>query len=42
MSVYGELSICPLYITWYARIVKYWCKISNGNNIIVNKLYSIL
>ena len=42
MSVYGELSRYPLFINRYVRIAKYWCKIIDSNNIIVNKLYSIL
>jgi len=42
MSVYGELSSYPMYINRYVRVVKYWCIIIDSNNIIVNKLYSIL
>ena len=42
MSVYGKLTRYPLFINRYVRFVKYWCKIIDSNNIIVNKLYSIL
>jgi len=42
MSVYGELSRYTLYFNRYVRIVKYWCKIIDSNNIIVNNLNSTL
>ncbi|MCG8035193.1 MAG: hypothetical protein JAZ03_23855 [Candidatus Thiodiazotropha taylori] len=38
-GVYGELGRYPLYISRYVRIVKYWCKVLNSDNIIIKKLY---
>lgn len=38
-GVYGELGRYPLYITRYVRIVKYWCKVLNSDNILIQKLY---
>ena len=40
MAVYGELGRYPLYITRYIRIVKYWFKIMNSNNIIIQDVYN--
>ena len=38
-GVYGELGRYPLYISRYVRIIKYWCKVVNSDNIIIKKLY---
>ena len=38
-GVYGELGRYPLYISQYVRIIKYWCKVLNTDNIIIQKLY---
>lgn len=40
MSVYGELGRYPLYISRYVRIIKYWFKVANSDNIIVQKVYN--
>ena len=37
-SVYGELGRYPLYISRYMRIIKYWCKVSNSDTIIVKSV----
>ena len=38
-GIYGELGRYPLYISRYVRIIKYWCKVVNSDNIIIKKLY---
>ncbi len=38
-TVYGELGRYPLYVNRYVRIVKYWLKIINSNNIILQTVY---
>jgi len=38
-AVYGELGRYPLYINRFIRIVKYWLKISNSDNIIIKSVY---
>ena len=40
-GVYGELARYPLYVARYCRIIKYWCKIINTDNIIISKLYTL-
>ena len=35
-GVYGELGRYPLYISWYNRIIKYWCKVVNSD---IKRLY---
>ena len=42
MGVYGELGRCPLYISRYARIIKFWCQILDLGNILINSLYDPL
>ena len=42
MAIYGELCRYPLFINRYVRIVKYWLKIVNSENIIVKKMYEIM
>ena len=42
MGVYGELGRYPLYVNRLARIVKYWCKIIESDNILIVKLYNSL
>ncbi len=42
MAVYGELGRYPLYINIYLRIVKFWSKIVNSDNIIITYLYNSL
>lgn len=39
-AVYGELGRYPLYINRYVRIIKYWFKIVNSNNIILKSMYN--
>lgn len=39
MGVYGELGRYPLNINRYVRIIKFWCKNVQSNNIIIAKLY---
>ena len=39
-SVYDELGRYPLYVSRYVRMVKYWCKIQNSENILINHLYN--
>ena len=41
-SVYGELGRHPLFITRYVRIVKYWSRIANSENILIVHLYNSL
>ena len=38
-GVYGELGRYPLYVFRYVRIIKYWCKVLNTDNIIIQKVY---
>lgn len=38
-GVYGELGRYPLYISRYVKIIKYWCKIKDSNNILIRILY---
>jgi len=38
-TVYGKLGRYPLYVNRYVRIVKYWLKIINSNNIIIRTVY---
>ena len=42
MGVYGELGRYPLYISRYARIIKFWCGINKTDNILINTLYDSL
>ena len=39
-AVYGELGRYPLYIHRYIRIIKYWFKIKDSDNIILNVVYN--
>ena len=32
-GVYGDLGRFPLSINRYVRIIKYWCKICNSDNV---------
>ena len=41
VGIYGELCRYPLYISRYVRIIKYWCKIVNTNNILLSTVYKI-
>lgn len=38
-SIYGELGRYPLYVNRYVRIIKYWCKLINTDNIILRTIY---
>ena len=38
-TVYGELGRYPLYVNRYVRIVKYWLKIINSKNIIIQTVF---
>ena len=40
-AVYGELGRYPLFISRYTRIIKYWCKLRNTDNIILKTMYNI-
>ena len=44
MAVYGELDRYPLYtsISRYVRIIKYWTKVIQTENIIIKSLYDIM
>ena len=42
MAVYGELGRYPLYVNRLYRIIKYWCKIMQTENIIIYTLYNCL
>ena len=42
MGVYGELGRYPLYIPRYARIIKFWCRINETDNILINTLHDSL
>ena len=39
-AIYGELGRYPLYIGRYVRIIKYWFKIQNTENKILNSVYN--
>jgi hypothetical protein len=39
-SVYGELGRYPLYIHRYVRIIKFWLKLVNTDNIILKTVYT--
>jgi hypothetical protein len=39
-SVYSELGRYPLYIQRYTRMIKYWLKIINTDNIILKTIYN--
>ena len=38
MGIYGELGRYPLYISRYARIIKFCCQIHDSDNILINTL----
>ena len=40
-AVYGELGRYPLYISRYLRILKYWFRLIQTDNIIMQKVYKI-
>jgi len=40
-AIYGELERYTLYISRYCKIIKYWCKIVQSENIILNRLYTL-
>ena len=42
MAVYGELGRYPLYISRYVRIIKYWTKVVQTENIIIKSLYDVM
>ncbi|KAL4219933.1 hypothetical protein ACF0H5_020345 [Mactra antiquata] len=39
LAVYGELGRFPLFINRHTQIIKYWCKIINSKNILINQFY---
>ena len=39
MAVYGELGRFPLYISRYVRVIKYWIKLMNSDNVLIKELY---
>ena len=40
-GVYGELGRYPLYISRYCKVIKYWIKVVNSDNILLNRLYQV-
>ena len=40
-GVYGELGRYPLYISRYVRILKYWFKLRNTDNVLLKAMYNI-
>jgi len=40
-GVYGEFERFPLFINRYVRIIKYWCKICNFDNILIKTMYKV-
>ena len=40
-AVYGELGRYPLYISRYLRILKYWFRLIQSDNIIMQTVYNI-
>ena len=38
--VYGELGRCPLYINRYVRMIKYWLRIVQTDNILLKTIYN--
>jgi len=40
-AIYRELERYPLYISRYCKIIKYWCKIVQSENIILTRLYTL-
>ena len=38
-TIYGELGRYPLYISRYVRIIKYWFKVVNSENILIASVY---
>ena len=41
-AVYGELERCPLYVSRYVRIIKYWCKLVHSKNNLLKKVMKYL
>ena len=39
-AVYGELGRYPLYIQRYVKIIQYWFKIIDSDNIILRTIYN--
>ena len=37
---YGDMCRYPLYIGRYVRIIRYWCKLVNTNNVILSTIYN--
>ena len=42
MAACGELGRYPLYISRYERIIKYWTKVIQTENITIKSLYDIM
>ena len=40
-AIYGELERYPLYISRYCKNIKYWCKIVQSENVLLNRLYTL-
>jgi len=40
-GIYGEFERFPLFINRYVRIIKYWCKIYNFDNILIKTMYKV-
>ena len=38
-GIYGEMCRYPLYIVRHVRIIQYWCKLVNTNNVILSAVY---
>jgi len=39
-AVYGELGRYPLYIQRYVKLIQYWFKIMDSDNIILRTIYN--
>ena len=40
-AVYGELARYPLFIDRYVKIIKYWFRLLETDNIILNEVYNM-
>lgn len=40
-AVYGELARYPLYIVRYVKIIKYWFRLLQTDNIILKEVYNM-
>ena len=40
-AVYGELGRYPLFLSRYIKIIKYWYKVADSDNVIVKEIYDM-